>query len=48
LLDLLALLYVFLRIFYVMMYVADMPMARSAVWAGGFLVNIAILFIGYR
>jgi len=48
LLDLLALLYVFLRIFYVMMYVADMPTARSAVWAGGFLVNIAILFIGYR
>ena len=48
LLDLLALLYVLLRIFYVMMYVADMPMARSAVWAGGFLVNIAILFIGYR
>jgi len=25
-----------------------MPTARSAVWAGGFLVNIAILFIGYR
>ena len=48
LLDLLALLYVFLRIFYVMMYVADMPTARSAVWAGGVLVNIAILFIGYR
>ena len=48
LLDLLALLYVFLRVFYVMMYVADMPTARSAVWAGGFLVNIAILFIGYR
>lgn len=48
LLDLLALLYVLLRIFYVMMYVADMPMVRSAVWAGALLVNIAILFIGYR
>ena len=48
LLDMLALLYIMLRIFYVMMYVADMPTARSAVWACGFLVNIAILFIGYR
>ena len=48
LLDMLALLYIMLRIFYVMMYVADIPMARSALWAGGFLVNVAILFIGYR
>mgnify|MGYP001562862160 FL=1 len=48
LLDMLALLFVLLRIFYVMMYVADMPTARSAVWAAGFLVNVAILFIGYR
>ena len=48
LLDLLALLYVMLRIFYIMMYVSDMPTARSAVWAAGLLVNIAILFIGYR
>jgi hypothetical protein len=31
-----------------MMYEADMPMARSAVWAGGYQVNNAILFIGYR
>ena len=28
--------------------VSDMPTARSALWAGAFLVNIAILFIGYR
>ncbi|MBT9513535.1 MAG: MAPEG family protein [Acidovorax sp.] len=48
LLDMLALLFVMLRIFYVMMYVSDMPTARSAVWAAGFLVNVAILFIGYR
>ena len=48
LLDMLALLFVLLRIFYVMMYVADMPTARSAVWAAGFLVIVAILFIGYR
>lgn len=48
LLDMLAFVYVMLRIFYILMYVSDMPTARSAVWAAGFLVNIAILFIGYR
>ncbi len=48
LLDMLALLYVMLRIFYIMMYVSDMPTVRSALWAGAFAVNIAILFIGYR
>jgi uncharacterized MAPEG superfamily protein len=48
LLDILAFVYVMLRIFYILMYVSDLPTARSAVWAGGFLVNIAILFIGYR
>lgn len=48
LLDMLALLFVMLRIFYIMMYVSDMPTVRSAVWAAGFLVNVAILFIGYR
>lgn len=48
LLDILAFLYVMLRIFYILMYVSDMPTARSALWAGAFLMNIAILFIGYR
>lgn len=48
LLDILALLYVMLRIFYILMYVSDMPTVRSAVWAGAFVVNIAILFVGYR
>ncbi|WP_440108938.1 MAPEG family protein [Acidovorax sp. BL-A-41-H1] len=48
LLDILAFAYVMLRIFYILMYVSDMAMARSAVWAGALLVNIAILFIGYR
>jgi len=48
LLDMLALLYVMLRIFYIMMYVSDMPTVRSAVWAAAFLVNIGILFVGYR
>ncbi len=48
LLDLLALAFVMLRGFYVLMYVSDMPTVRSLVWAAGFLVNIAIFFIGYR
>lgn len=48
LLDMLALLYVMLRIFYIMMYVSDMPTVRSMVWAAAFLVNIGILFVGYR
>ncbi|MFM9901727.1 MAG: MAPEG family protein [Polaromonas sp.] len=47
-LDILALLFVFLRIAYVMMYVADLAKARSAIWLLGLLVNIAILFCGYR
>lgn len=48
LLDVLALLYVLLRVFYILMYVGDMPTARSAVWAGAFFVNAIIFFIGYR
>ncbi|ART48799.1 MAPEG family protein [Acidovorax carolinensis] len=48
LLDILAFLFIMLRIFYIMMYVSDMPKARSAVWGAAFLVNVAIFFIGYR
>ena len=48
LLDILAFLFVMLRIFYIMMYVSDMPKSRSMVWGAGFMVNIAIFFIGYR
>jgi uncharacterized MAPEG superfamily protein len=48
LLDMLAFLYVMLRVFYILMYVSDMPMVRSTVWAAAFVVNIAILFVGYR
>ena len=47
-LDILALLFVVLRIAYVMMYIADLAKARSAIWALGLLVNIGILFSGYR
>ena len=48
LLDILAFVFVVLRIAYVMMYVSDIAKARSAIWALGLLVNIAILFSGYR
>lgn len=47
-LDLLAFLFVVLRMVYIMMYVADMPMLRTTVWTAALAVNVAILFIGYR
>jgi uncharacterized MAPEG superfamily protein len=47
-LDMLALLFVLLRIAYVIVYVADLAKVRSVVWVLGLLVNIAILFVGYR
>jgi len=31
-----------------MMYVGDLPTARSLVWALAFFVNLGILFVGYR
>src|SRR5512141_569263 len=47
-LDILALLFVTLRIIYIAMYVAGLPTLRSAVWGAALLANIAILFSGYR
>jgi uncharacterized MAPEG superfamily protein len=47
-LDLMAFLYVVLRILYIMMYVANMANVRSIVWALALALNIAILFAGYR
>ncbi len=47
-LDILAFLYVALRILYIMMYISDLPTARSVVWAMALLVNFGVLFIGYR
>lgn len=47
-LDLLAFMFVVLRILYIMMYVAGMAKIRSIVWTAALLVNITILFIGYR
>ena len=46
--DLLAFIFVVLRVVYVMMYIADSAKARSLVWSLALAVNIAILFIGYR
>lgn len=44
-LDLLAFLFVALRLVYILLYVADQATARSVVWALALAVNIAILFI---
>lgn len=48
LLDLLAFMFIVLRIAYVLMYVADMAKTRSFIWAAALFVNAAILFSGYR
>ena len=47
-LDILALMFVFLRAAYVLMYVADMAKTRSAIWFAALLVNVWILFTGFR
>jgi uncharacterized MAPEG superfamily protein len=46
--DILAVVFITLRIIYIAMYVAGLPAVRSAIWALAFLVNAAILFCGYR
>lgn len=48
LVDILAVLFVTLRIIFVAMYVADLPTIRSAVWAAALLANIAILLSALR
>lgn len=47
-LDILAVLFVTLRIIYIAMYVAGLPTVRSAIWAAALLVNIGILLGGVR
>ena len=47
-LDLLAALYIVLRLAYVGLYLANMPGPRSLVWVAAMGVNVAILFVGYR
>jgi uncharacterized MAPEG superfamily protein len=46
--DILALLFITLRVIYVAMYVAGLSKTRSAIWAAAFLVNIGILLSGWR
>ena len=45
-LDMLAEAFIVLRVFYIAFYIRGWGTARSTVWALGFAVNIAILFIG--
>lgn len=47
-LDILAILFITLRVIYIAMYVAGLPTIRSAMWALAFLVNIGILFTAWR
>jgi uncharacterized MAPEG superfamily protein len=47
-LDVLCFVWLMLRIFFVILYVGDMPRARTAVWSAALLVNIGILFLGFR
>jgi uncharacterized MAPEG superfamily protein len=44
-LDVMAFLWVVLRLTYILLYVADLASARSLVWTLALLVNIGILFI---
>jgi uncharacterized MAPEG superfamily protein len=47
-LDILAVLFVVLRMTYIALYVSDKASARSIVWAVALFTNIAILFSGFR
>ena len=47
-LDILAFMFVVLRMVYIMMYVADMSKTRTSIWTTALVVNIAILLLGYR
>ena len=46
--DVLAFTFVLLRVVYIVLYVSGQASARSAVWALALLVNITLLFAGYR
>ena len=46
--DILAVIFVTLRIIYIAMYVAGLPTVRSAIWSLALMANIGILFAGYR
>jgi uncharacterized MAPEG superfamily protein len=46
--DILCFVWLVLRALYIIMYVGDMAKARSGIWAVALLVNVGILFVGYR
>lgn len=46
--DILAVLFVTLRIIYIAMYVAGLPRTRSAIWALAFVANLAIFLSGWQ
>jgi uncharacterized MAPEG superfamily protein len=48
LVDILAVMFVTLRVIYIAMYVGGLPTVRSAIWALALLVNVAILLVGLR
>jgi uncharacterized MAPEG superfamily protein len=47
-LDQLACVYIALRLLYIGLYIGGLSTLRSLAWVGALLVNIAILFAGYR
>ena len=47
-LDILAVVFVFLRMIYIAMYVAGLGTARSAFWGIAFFVNVAIFFSAWH
>lgn len=47
-LDLLAFVYVVLRVVFILLYVANLASVRSLVWALALVINVAILFAGYH
>lgn len=47
-LDILAFVYIVLRLVFILLYVANLANLRSLVWGLALVVNVAILFAGYR
>ncbi len=47
-LDLLAFVYVVLRVVFILLYIANLASVRSLVWALALVINVAILFAGYH
>jgi len=46
--DILAFLYIVLRMGFILMYIAGLPTPRTVAWVLAFLLNIALLLVAYR